>query len=209
MKLYGYKYVFALLLITWVQLSYGCQQSRVETDNAVTAKPKSSEAAVAQNAAQSTRQHLTDEQLFRQFLQKFKNQVKQRNKAALNMLFYFPLQTDPQWTNEDLKARNVNANEGLINKNQFEGYVNDMFPAEVIKLIALSREDDLSEIERTSPESYYKSLIKVTDKGSRIYELEKQYVQDNGQETSFGFVFGKINGNYKVISYYRPWPLKG
>jgi hypothetical protein len=194
--------IFILLPALWVQLSYGCYHADQRSNKVETIS------AVNQAVGLKEKQHLTDEQLFKQFLQKFKIQVKQHNKAALALLFYFPLQTDPQWTNEDRKARNINAKEGLISKTQFFEYADDIFPAGVSKLISFSKEDDLAEIDRTSPESYYQSLIKITDKGSKVYELEKQYVQDNGQETSFGFVFGKINGSYKVISYYRPWPLK-
>jgi hypothetical protein len=123
-------------------------------------------------------------------------------------MFYFPLQTLPQWTNDEVKGKLVNTNEGLITEAEFSQYINDIFTKDAIKLIHASGEDDLSEIDKTSTENYYLILKQLTDNGSTLYEFEKQYAEDNGKETSFGFVFGKVKGAYKVISYYRPWPLK-
>ncbi|MDB5087085.1 MAG: hypothetical protein JWR09_1079, partial [Mucilaginibacter sp.] len=82
------------------------------------------------------------------------------------------------------------------------------FTKDVMRMIPKSREDDLSEIDSATPEDYYKTVGKVTDKGSTLYELQQQYEQDNGKETSYGFVFGKVKGQYKIISYFCPWPLK-
>ncbi|QXV65581.1 hypothetical protein INP83_00320 [Mucilaginibacter sp. 21P] len=151
---------------------------------------------------------LTDEKLFRIFISKFKNAVKTHNKAQLQALFHFPLQTSPQWSNEDLKNSAIDYNSGLISATEFSVYYPDIFTKDAVKLVGASGEDDLSEIDNTTTEDYYKKLMPLTDKGSTLYELEKQYTQNNGQETSFGFVFGKIKGAYKVLSYYRPWPLK-
>jgi hypothetical protein len=118
------------------------------------------------------------------------------------------LQTLPQWTNDELKSSSVTPQEGMINQTEFLTCFDDIFTKDAVKLIAASKEDDLSEIEKNTSENYYLTLQKLTDKGSTLFELQKQYPQDNGQETSFGFVFGKIRGAYKIISYYRPWPLK-
>jgi hypothetical protein len=192
-------YHIALLLL--VQPAQGCagkqQQSNAPANSAVIDKPSNILASAA-----------GDEQLFRSCLAKFKNVVKAKNKAAITALFNFPLQTLPQWTNDELKNSTIMPQEGMIKQTEFLTYFNDIFTKDAIKLIVSSKEDDLSEIEKNTSENYYITLQKGTDKGSALFELQKQYTQDNGQETSFGFVFGKVRGAYKIISYYRPWPLK-
>ena len=150
----------------------------------------------------------SDEQLFRDFFNKFKVTLRAKKKAQLTLLVHFPLQTAPQWTNDELKNTAFTPKEGLIDVKEFKEYFDDIFSKNTIKLILESSDDDLSEIESSTTEDYYKTLKQVTDKSSVLYELQKQYVQANGKETSFGFVFGKIGGTYKVVSFYRPWPLK-
>ena len=172
-------------------------------------QPSASTVATTRTVQEAPAPKGTDEQQFRQFLQQFKVAVRQKNKQTVINLFNFPLQTTPQWTNEDLANMPVNPAEGLVDKSEFVNYYNDIFTADAVRLIPKSREDELSEIERTTSENYYQTVAKVTDQRSKLYELQIQYAQDNGKETSFGFVFGKVKGNYKVISYYRPWPLKG
>ena len=149
-----------------------------------------------------------DEQQFREFLKKFKAVVKKGDKTQLKAMFYFPLQTLPQWTAEDLKATTVNPAEGLVSVTEYPKYEGTIFSKNALRLIPQSREDDLSEIDNATTENYYNTLKKATDKGSTLYELQQQYEQKNGKETSYGFVFGKIKGQYKVISYFCPWPLK-
>ncbi|MFD2324960.1 hypothetical protein [Mucilaginibacter galii] len=149
-----------------------------------------------------------DEELFRNCLTKFKNAVKAQNKAGIKSVFNFPLQTLPQWANDEIKNSTIRPQDGMIKQTEFLTYFNDIFTKDATKLIVASKEDDLSEIEKSTSENYYITLQQVTDKGSTLFELQKQYMQDNGQETSFGFVFGKVRGTYKIISYYRPWPLK-
>jgi hypothetical protein len=189
----------ALLLL--VQTAQGCvgkqQQNHAPANSLVINKPSNIQANTA-----------GDEQLFRSCLAKFKNVVKAKNKAAITALFNFPLQTLPQWTNDELKNSSVTPQDGMINQTEFLTYFDDIFTEDAVKLIVASKEDDLSEIEKNTSENYYIALRKLTDKGSTLFELQKQYLQDNGQETSFGFVFGKIRGAYKIISYYRTWPLK-
>lgn len=200
MQLKKYTHIIATVLLLLV--AFGCEsQPAIATSPA--AKPAADSAA---NTAKQTT--LTDEQLFRAFIVKFKNAVKAKDTAQVKALFNFPLQTSPQWSNEDLKNSRIDYKSGLITDKEFATYYQDIFTNDAIKLIPASAEDDLSEIDKTTTEDYYKKLMPVTDKGSTLYELEKQYAQDNGQETSFGFVFGKVKGSYKAISYYRPWPLK-
>lgn len=197
------KVVYYSVLLLFVQTAQGCagKQNKNESPAASTVIAKDS-ITVSTTAARG------DEEQFRSFLAKFKSAVQAKNKVKLTSLFHFPLQTAPQWTNDELKNSTVTSHEGLINAKEFLTYFDDIFTRDAIKLIPASKEDDLSEIDKTTPENYYRTLQQVTDKGSALYELQKQYTQDNGEETSFGFVFGKIGGTYKIISFYRPWPLK-
>ncbi len=149
-----------------------------------------------------------DEQQFRAFLKKFKTAVKTGDKTQLKTMFYFPLQTQPQWTAEDMKSTTINPAEGLVSVAEYPKYEGTIFSKDALRLIPQSREDDLSEIDNTTTENYYITLKKATDKGSTLYELQQQYAQKNGKETSFGFVFGKVKGQYKILSYFCPWPLK-
>ncbi|QJD96554.1 hypothetical protein HH214_12035 [Mucilaginibacter robiniae] len=196
-KKLGY-YIVVLFLMQTAQGCTNKQHTHVAADTSTIIDQKADINATSSN----------DEKQFRNTLVKFKSAVKVKNKVAVTAFFYFPLQTAPQWTNDELKSSNIKPQDGLIKQAEFLQYFDDIFTKDAIKLIPASKEDDLSEIDKATPENYYKMLQQVTDKGSTLYELQKQYTQDNGEETSFGFVFGKVGGIYKIISYYRPWPLK-
>ncbi|RFZ92280.1 hypothetical protein D0C36_12635 [Mucilaginibacter conchicola] len=196
------KYIRLIATVLLLQVAYGCESQPAGATSPAVKPARDSSANTTKPAA------LTDEQLFRVFFSKFKNVIKTQNKTQIQSMFNFPLQTNPQWSNEDLKNSKVDYKSGLLTGVEFAAFYPDIFTKDAVKLIPASVEDDLSEIDKTTTEDYYKKLMPITDKGSTLYELEKQYTQDNGQETSFGFVFGKVKGSYKVISYYRPWPLK-
>lgn len=165
--------------------------------------------AVTKNAQPLNHTVGNDEQQFRTFFKEFKAAVQQKNKKQLALMINFPLQTLPQWTDEDIKSTTIKPAEGLITESEYPQYANALFTKDVMRLIPKSRENDLSEIDSATPEDYYKTVGKVTDKGSKLYELQQQYEQDDGKETSYGFVFGRVKGQYKIISYFCPWPLKG
>jgi hypothetical protein len=198
--MHSLKYLYILILMLLLQVVYGCSEQPAGVSVVGPAHQKA--------ANINSNKGLTDGQQFRRYLVQFKNAVKTKNTARLTRLFNFPLQTTPQWSNQDIENSKLDPKEGLISQKDFSTYFNDIFTADVIKLIPASGENDLSEIDKTTTENYYKTLQQITDNGSTLYELQKQYAQDNGSETSFGFVFGKVGGNYKAISYYRPWPLK-
>jgi hypothetical protein len=164
---------------------------------------------VVRDTFSATTAILNDEQQFRAFLKSFKAAVKQNNKKQLMAMLNFPLQTLPQWTDEDLKSGSINPAEGLVTEGEYPQYAAVLFSKDAVRLIPQSKEDDLSEIDMATPENYYKTVGRVTDKDSKMYELQQQYVQSGGKETSYGFVFGKVKGQYKIISYFCPWPVKG
>jgi hypothetical protein len=52
-------------------------------------------------------------------------------------------------------------------------------------------------------------LKKITICKSKMYEIYFQYPEKNTQsENYFAFVFGKVNGQFKVLSTYSKWPIK-
>ena len=198
------KHLYLIICLPLLLVSYACTQGASKSTLVLSKSTVATNKAVSANTNNKPN---NDEQLFREFLKRFKYAVKQKDKHQLLTLFYFPLQTAPQWTNEDLKSTHIDPGATLIDKNEFFKYFDDIFSRDVIKLISLSGENDLAEIDKSTPENYYRTIKQVTDKGSSLFELQKQYTQDNGKETSFGFVFGKVGGIYKVISYYSTWPL--
>lgn len=188
------------LLIATLFISSSCSGSSIAQSNG---KPP-----VKDNLTKTITK-TTDEQLFRSFLKKFKTAAAQKNVQKLQAMINFPLQTLPQWTNDELKSATVNPTEGLVSQGEYQQYEKVLFSVDALRLIPASKEDDLSEIDKNTAENYYKTIAKNTDKGSTLYELQQQYVQSGGKETSYGFVFGKIKGQYKIISYFSPWPVKG
>jgi hypothetical protein len=189
-------YFFSYLLLCGLVLFGGSCNRGVSAEEQQTIKP-------------AGRTVNNDEKEFRLFLKEFKQVIKTGDKKRVIALLNFPLQTQPQWSNEDLKSTTINPADGLITKQEYSQYAGDIFTKDVIRLIPGSTEDDLVEIDNNTNENYYKTLKTVTDNGSKLYELQQQYVQRNNKETSYGFVFGKVKGHYKVISYFCPWPVKG
>jgi len=201
------KYITLYLLVTILIFITGSCNGNAASNAADSAGLKKEVVVKEQQPASKAAKN--DEQQFRAFLKEFKAAVQQKNKKQLALMINFPLQTLPQWTSEDLKSTAVKPAEGLITESEYPQYADALFTKDVIRLIPKSKEADLSEIDKATPENYYKMVGKVTDKGSTLYELQQQYEQDNGKETSYGFVFGKVKGQYKIISYFCPWPLKG
>ncbi|MBS7566734.1 hypothetical protein KHS38_20180 [Mucilaginibacter sp. Bleaf8] len=198
------QYIYMICAALLLQPVYGCNNKR-GAQNTTSNKP---ETTSVQTQTQ-VKPALSDEQQFRQFLKAFKLAVKQKNKAQLLQMFNDPVQTGPQWSNEDLQSSSVDHREDLVSRQELPQYFDDIFTKDAQRLIPGSVEDELSEIDKHTTENYYQLLSQTADKGSTLYELQIQFVQDNGKETSFGFVFGKIKGTYRILSYYSPWPLKG
>ncbi len=151
-----------------------------------------------------------EEQAFRRFFAVFQKAVQQDKPGQLEALLYFPLQTAQQWTNEDLKNMDVDKESGKVSRGEFNSYRKNIFTPDVIRLLPKAKEEELSEIDAQSPEDYYRVLRKCTDKATKMYEVYMQYPEKNGTaESYFAFVFGRVDGQYKVIGYYAKWPAKG
>jgi hypothetical protein len=145
---------------------------------------------------------VSDEILFRQTLHHLQSAVATGDTATIRGLLYFPLLTAPQWTNDDLHDHSADTTGGAIRATDFAKYCGAIFHRDVRRLLPQAGESNLSEIERNTKENYYKRLARQTDPGSHLYELYMQY-----PDGYFGFVFGRIAGQYKVVSYYAKWPV--
>ncbi|SDZ80211.1 hypothetical protein [Pedobacter hartonius] len=144
-----------------------------------------------------------DEAAFHDALKSFQSAVLQKNLVKAGNMMHFPLFTS--------KADPGNGKElpaDPIGKQELECYKNDIFNADVGRILPKLGEEALSEI-AANEDSYYAALRKATDPGSKMYECYSQYPGRNGgSESFFAFIFGKINNNYKVIAYYGKWPLR-
>lgn len=150
-----------------------------------------------------------DEKQFHTFFETFRQAVKQNNKAQLENMLYFPLQTATKWTDEDLKNMDVDKNAGKVSRQEFSQYYKDIFTADVQRVLPKAGEEDLSGISENSPEDYYHTLQKETDPHTKMYEVYMQFPEPNTNAgTYFAFVFGMVKGEYKVISYHAKWPVK-
>ncbi|MET4083678.1 hypothetical protein ABIB40_003650 [Pedobacter sp. UYP30] len=196
-------YTFLFLSGLLFQLSCGTAPAQTESRTKIVKTTDSSK-----NKSAAPVNKISDLLLFKQAFAKFKQAIKEKNKQKIMDCFNFPLQTAPQWSEEELKAMPNAVRGQSMQEKEFASYYKDVFTPEVMKLIINSTDSEAGKIDPTTNDPYYSSLYTQADKGSSLYEIQKQYPQDNGQETSFGFVFGKISDKYKIVSYYRPWPLK-
>lgn len=180
------------------------------TDSPQSVQPVANIATAQQPAPPGKPAADPDEEQFRSFFAVFQKAVQRNNPAQLAAMLYFPLQTAQQWTNQDLKDMHIDKEAGKVSKQEFNSYKGNIFNQDVLRLLPKAREEQLSEIDASSPEDYYKVLRKCTDKASKMYEVYMQYPETEGNaENYFAFVFGRVKGQYKVIGYYAKWPVKG
>lgn len=147
---------------------------------------------------------LSDEQEFRRTLDKLKENLKSKNLKNLALLLNYPFYTSHQEV-----SNGMGKPDDPINQAEFNNYKSEIFNADVIKILPQCKEDNLSEIDDKTDEVYYQSLKKLTDSGSKMYEVYMQYPESNTQaESYFSFIFGKVNGKFKMLSTYAKWPVK-
>lgn len=145
----------------------------------------------------------SNEVRFKGMLKAFCIAVKANNVGQISTMSKFPLPTNV--SSQDLEN---GLPTDLISKQELKKYYAQIFHAKVVRLIPRSKYEDISEVS-SSNGRYYAVLQKVTDKGSKMYELYIQYPEDQSQaESYFSFVFGQVSGQYKVIGYYAKWPVK-
>jgi len=153
----------------------------------------------ARVSAQST----NDEVTFQLALKTFQSAVLHRNFAKAANIICFPLFTSKAdlGSGQEMPADAVTIQD-------FEFYKNDIFNAEVSRILPKLGREALSEISRNE-DPYYAELKKARNVKGKMYECYVQYPTKNGKgENYFAFIFGKINNKYKVIAYYSKWPLR-
>lgn len=148
--------------------------------------------------------------LFDKFFTKFVRAVRGNNERELATLIHFPLQTARVRTLTGLEYERIDTAEDLIQREEFHKYYPNIFYPELRKQFRTVSSDDLSELEGVDGEGYYRVLHHITDKGTPMFELYAQWTYTNtGLAGSyFGFVFGKIDNEYKMLSYYGKFPAK-
>lgn len=151
-----------------------------------------------------------DRKLFQVFFEKFLTSVKRNDASQLQQMMYFPLQTAMIWTNDDLGYGGVDTLGERVWENEFKRCYPNIFYRELRSRLVHYKEDDLSELTDLSGADYYLRLQKLADKGAPIFEIYRQWrFSDSTLAGSyFGFVFGKVGGDYKVLSYYGKFPAR-
>lgn len=149
-----------------------------------------------------------DRQLFQAFFEKFVQAAKKNDEAQLRRMIYFPFQTAMIWTNDDFGYGAADTTGERVWENEFHQCYPNIFYRELRKNLASYRDDELSELTDLGDADYYLRLQKLTDKGSPIFEIYEQWTFTDSTLAGnyFGFVFGKVKGNYKALSYYGKFP---
>lgn len=146
----------------------------------------------------------TNEQEFRKLFKTLTESLKRKDHSHIESLINFPFYTSRAEANNGSGVAT-----DPINKTEFPKYKSAIFNADVLQILPACKEDNLSEIDAKTDEVYYKSLKKLTDSGSKMYEAYMQYPESGTQaESYFGFVFGKVKGEFKILATYSKWPVK-
>lgn len=123
----------------------------------------------------------TDDQLFETAFGSFKTAVWQNSEELLKGMMHFPLQTS----------------EGELSDADFHSKYKEVFNADVRNLIPKAGEGQIKEVAANNQETYYTQLRKTTDKDAKLFEVHTAQTGNH-----FVFVFGSVQGNYKVVGYY-------
>ena len=165
---------------------------------------KSADQKLHQSSQKPPLVRLTDEQEFRKTLENLKGTLKQKNLKKIASLLNYPF-----YTSHKEVPNGIGIPADPISLIEFDSYKSAIFNADVMRILPLCKEDNLSEIDKKTDEVYYQSLKKLTDTGSKMYEVYMQYPESNTQaESYFSFIFGKVNGQFKILSTYAKWPVK-
>ncbi|MEJ2880938.1 hypothetical protein [Pedobacter sp. GR22-6] len=143
-----------------------------------------------------------DEAQFRLQVKKLQTLIKVRDFKGIGLMMHFPFFTaKAELKNEEYPTDPISVKE-------YPAYRPEVFNSDVIRLLPELSEAQLSEIEGNT-DLYFAELRKLTDRGSKMYELYIQYPEPGtGAESYFSFTFGKIKGRYELIAYYGKWPVR-
>lgn len=145
------------------------------------------------------------------FYLKFMAAARSKDKEKITAMVHFPFQT----TTEKLKYnRKGHAYEvigaenwkgGLLSEKQFNAKYHEIFTDEILENIPETRQKDVL---GSFPgnvkidDDYYGQLRAFTDKGSEMYAVSIELPVKKRKYTNVRFTFGRINGEYKVLSYF-------
>ncbi|OWK72597.1 hypothetical protein [Pedobacter sp. AJM] len=147
---------------------------------------------------------LSDEQEFRRVLESLKQNLRKKSLKNVSALLNYPF-----YTSHKQASNGIGIPDDPINLSEFNTYKSAIFNTDVMRILPLCKEDNLSEIDDKTDEVYYRSLKKITDAGSKMYEVYMQYPERGTQaESYFSFIFGKVNGKFKMLATYAKWPVK-
>ncbi len=123
-------------------------------------------------------------------------------------MIQFPLQTAPKWADEDIANGGVDSTGGKIGRQEFQQYFKDIFTGDVQRYLPGATLDDIMEAD-PEKEDYYRQLHKQVDANTGMFELYRQFpAQDGASDSYFAFVFGMVNGQFKLLACYAKWPVK-
>jgi hypothetical protein len=123
----------------------------------------------------------TDEQLFGTAFGSFKTAVEQNSEDQLKGMMHFPL---------SLKT-------GELSDADFHSKYKEVFNADVRNLVPKAGEENIKKVDANNQEAYYTQLRKITDKDSKLFEMHTAQTGNH-----FVFVFGRVQGTYKIVGYY-------
>jgi hypothetical protein len=147
---------------------------------------------------------VTDVKEFNRLFKEITESLKRNELDHLETVMNFPFYTS-RIDNGDAS----DAPTDPIPATEFQTYKSAIFNAGVIRILPRYKEDDILEIDSKTNDAYYKSLRKLTDADSKMYEVYVQYPERGTQaESYFAFVFGKVKGEYKILATYAKWPFK-
>lgn len=198
-----YRY-FLLLCLIW---GVACKSKSSAGTAQDTARPLTA-AQIAQQPPAAG-----DEEQFDAFFDAFSEAVKQKDKKKLEGMLFFPFQTGNIWRNDDIahmKDPATNERFNQVAEKEYGEYADQIFHPDVVRLLPRAEGEAIAEIAGDTKDDYYLRLKRHTDAGTRMYEVYLQYAEEGrSTESYFAFVFGKVKGQYKALSYYAKWPVKG
>ncbi|WP_316804959.1 hypothetical protein [Pedobacter nototheniae] len=145
------------------------------------------------------------------FYLKFMAAARSKDEAKITAMVHFPFQTTKEKLKYDRESRTYkvigaeNWNGGLLSKKQFNVAYHKIFTNEILENIPETRQKDVM---GSFPgnvkinDDYYGQLRAFTDAGSNMYAVSIELPVKKRKYTNVRFIFGRVNGEYKVLSYF-------
>ncbi|WP_134088831.1 hypothetical protein [Olivibacter sp. XZL3] len=145
---------------------------------------------------------------FKSFYKGFQRNVEADRIDEIKQVMCFPFQTI-YWIDDLNTLSEEEKSDGLIDAQEFEQYRASIFNEDVKRIVAVRDAEQVQQIDVASSGDYYKRLANLIDPGSTLLELYCQYGENSTVgDDYFAFVFGKIKGEYRILSYYTNTRIK-